>query len=48
MSFAIQVIKKFDKISKIAVRVRKNNPPLGGVVECVEVEVVKNREEVNL
>jgi len=23
--------------------VRKNNPPLGGVVDCVEAEVIKDR-----
>jgi hypothetical protein len=28
------------------VRVRKNNPPLGGVVDVVEVEVVMNREDL--
>ena len=31
----------FPPIEKVAVRVRKNNPPLGGVVDCVEVEVIK-------
>ena len=33
-------------INKIAVRVRKNNPPLGGVVDCVEVEVIKERKDL--
>ena len=45
---ADELLIKFERISKVAVRVRKNNPPLGGVVETVEVEVVKDREEVNL
>ena len=45
---ADELLNKFKRITKIAVRVRKNNPPLGGVVECVEVEVVKDREEANL
>jgi dihydroneopterin aldolase len=45
---ADELLVKFERISKVAVRVRKNNPPLGGVVETVEVEVVKNRDEVNL
>jgi len=40
------LLTKFDQIEKIAVRIRKNNPPLGGVVDCVEVEVVKAREEI--
>jgi len=45
---ANELLIKFERIAKVAVRVRKNNPPLGGVVECVEVEVVKDREEANL
>ncbi|MCH9030503.1 MAG: dihydroneopterin aldolase [Bacteroidetes bacterium] len=44
---ADELLMKFDRISKIVVRVRKNNPPLGGVVDCVEIEVVKNRDEIN-
>lgn len=43
---ADEVLKRFKSINKIAVRVRKNNPPLGGVVDCVEVEVVKDRSEL--
>jgi dihydroneopterin aldolase len=43
---ANELLKKFDKISKVAVRVRKNNPPLGGVVNCVEAEVIKDRSEL--
>jgi len=42
---AEQILEKFERITKVAVRIRKNNPPLGGVVECVEVEVVRGREE---
>lgn len=45
---ADELLIKFPKIHKIAVRVRKNNPPLGGVVDCVEVEIIKNREDVGL
>jgi len=44
---ADELLIKFDRINKIVVRVRKNNPPLGGVVDCVEIEVVKNRDEMN-
>lgn len=43
---ADQLMKRFEGINEIAVRVRKNNPPVGGVVECVEVEVIKNRSEI--
>jgi dihydroneopterin aldolase len=45
---ADELLIKFERISTVAVRVRKNNPPLGGVVETVEVEVVKDRDEVDL
>lgn len=44
---ADELLIKFKRITKVAVRVRKNNPPLGGVVETVEVEVVKDREELD-
>jgi len=43
---ADELLIKFTAIEKIAVRVRKNNPPLGGVVDCVEVEVVKERKDL--
>ncbi len=43
---ADELLKKFTQIEKVAVRVRKNNPPLGGVVDCVEVEVIKSREDL--
>jgi dihydroneopterin aldolase len=46
MKIADELLMKFDSIVKIAVRVRKNNPPLGGVVDCVEVEVIKERKEL--
>jgi len=39
-------MKKFPAVNKIAIRVRKHNPPLGGVVDCVEVEIIKNRDEL--
>ena len=41
-----ELLKKFERIDKVAVRIRKNNPPLGGVVDCVEVEVIKERSEL--
>lgn len=43
---ADELLTKFTAIEKIAVRVRKNNPPLGGVVDCVEVEVIKERKDI--
>jgi dihydroneopterin aldolase len=45
MKIADALLLKFSQIIKIAVRVRKNNPPLGGVVDCIEVEVVKDRND---
>jgi 7,8-dihydroneopterin aldolase/epimerase/oxygenase len=47
MKIADELLKKFDHIEKVAVRVRKNNPPLGGVVDHVEAEVIKERSELN-
>ncbi len=46
IEIADELIKKFSRIIKVAVRVRKNNPPLGGVVDCVEAEVIKERKEL--
>ena len=43
---ADQLLINFPRIKKVCVRVRKENPPLGGVVDSVEVEVVKTREEL--
>lgn len=43
---ADELLKNFEKIIKVNVRVRKNNPPLGGVVDCVEVEVEKSRSDL--
>jgi dihydroneopterin aldolase len=43
---ADELLIKFPSIIKIDVRVRKNNPPLGGVVDCVEVEVIKERKDL--
>jgi dihydroneopterin aldolase len=37
------LLDKFENAVKVAVRVRKNNPPLGGVADCVEAEVIKER-----
>ena len=45
-NIADELIKRFPQIEKVAVRVRKHNPPMGGVVDCVEVEVIKSRDEL--
>ncbi len=45
-NIADELIKNFEQIEKVAVRVRKHNPPMGGVVDSVEVEVVKSRNEL--
>jgi len=37
------LLAKYPAIKKVAFRIRKNNPPMGGVVDCVEVEVIKER-----
>ena len=43
---ADELLLNFKELIKVCVRVRKNNPPLGGVVDCVEVEVIKERKEL--
>lgn len=40
------LLNKFSSLNKVAVRVRKNNPPLGGIVDYVEVEIIKDRSEL--
>ncbi len=45
MKIANELLNKFEAIEKVAVRVRKHNPPLGGVVDFVEVEVIKDRND---
>ena len=44
---ADELLRNFERIQKVNVRVRKNNPPLGGVVDCVEVEVEKEHSEIS-
>lgn len=38
---ADELLKKYSGIDKIAVRVRKHSVPVGGVLDCVEAEVIK-------
>lgn len=46
VKIANELLVKFPAIEKVAVRVRKNNPPLGGVADCVEAEVIKKRSDI--
>lgn len=46
VDIADELLKRFERISKVAVRVRKNNPPLGGVVDFVEAEVIEERKDI--
>jgi dihydroneopterin aldolase len=39
------LFEKYPDLERLIVRVRKNNPPIGGVVDCVEVEIDTTREE---
>ncbi len=43
---ANELLQNFKALQKVCVRVRKNSPPLGGVVDCVEIEVIKERKEL--
>ena len=40
-----KIFDQFPKLKKISVRVRKYHPPVNGIVEFVESEVVKERED---
>lgn len=42
---ADSLLKHYPQIKKIAVRVRKNNVPAGGLIDYVEAEVVKENGE---
>lgn len=42
---ATRILEEFDGVIKIAVRVRKNSVPIGGVIDCVEAEVVLGSDE---
>ena len=41
MVIADKLLEKYKCIDKIAVRVRKNTVPIGGLIDCVEAEVIK-------
>lgn len=41
MVIADKLLAKYKCIEKISVRVRKNTVPIGGLIDCVEAEVIK-------
>jgi 7,8-dihydroneopterin aldolase/epimerase/oxygenase len=41
---ADELLKQNKNIQKIAVRVRKHSVPIGGVLDCVEAEVIKEND----
>ncbi|MGD8781855.1 MAG: dihydroneopterin aldolase [Ignavibacteria bacterium] len=38
---ADKILENYKTALKVAVRVRKSNVPIGGVIDCVEAEVIK-------
>jgi dihydroneopterin aldolase len=45
MVIADGLLKEYPQIKKVAVRVRKNNVPAGGLIDYVEAEVIKEHGE---
>lgn len=39
------ILDQFEKVNKVAVRVRKHTVPIGGYVDFVEAEVIKEKGE---
>ncbi len=42
---AEEIFNKFERADTVEIRIRKNNPPIGGVVDSVEVELSMTRAE---
>jgi len=42
---ADNLLKHYPQLEKVNVKVRKNNVPVGGIIEHVEAEVEKNKSE---
>jgi 7,8-dihydroneopterin aldolase/epimerase/oxygenase len=38
------ILERFPPVKKVGVRVRKNNPPVDGVIDAVEAEVLRDRK----
>lgn len=47
MSITDTLFSRFANIDRIILRVRKNNPPIGGILDSVEVEIDKTKAEYN-
>lgn len=47
MNIANGILSSFNNVQKTAVRVRKYNVPVGGYIDFVEVEVIKEKSEMN-
>jgi len=37
------ILQEFSKVERVVVRVRKQNPPVKGVIDCVEAEITRER-----
>ncbi len=46
MKIVDELFNNFSMITFVSLKIRKNNPPIGGVVDSVEVEVAKSRSEI--
>ena len=46
LRIADSILEQFDKVSKVAVRVRKHTVPIGGYIDYVEAEVIKEKGEI--
>ncbi|MCX8010771.1 MAG: dihydroneopterin aldolase [Ignavibacteria bacterium] len=42
---ARKILEQFKQVEKVAVRVRKCNPPVGGLIDSVEAKVELSRDE---
>lgn len=45
-NLAEELLRTFETLLEVKVKIHKNNPPIGGVVDSVEVEVQLKREEL--
>lgn len=41
------LFKEFEQLECATIKVSKMNPPMGGVMRCVTVEISKNRQNLN-
>jgi dihydroneopterin aldolase len=45
MVIADGLLKDYSALQKVSVKIRKSNVPIGGVIDFVEAEVIKERDE---